>query len=348
MPTGFRLERLSRRNPDQHLPKSDNLADAEASRYCFLTTKCRKEFLRTSWQLQLDTVNGLDAYQSYFRNYEESCLYLATSHPLLEQCTHKTFCEAVQHLKPGNRKSCEANIMQILPPTSRSPEAARECINFIGKAILLIDLSEWRVDQTLRDFMEHTVAFSSTQTDHYRIPLSFNARAFEQVADIKILWTRDLLSHLEVGLNDSTLSLFHNVQVLHLYEQLSLREIFPDNFLDETRRTLSLMLPVADRASLKWFNSKQRRFGLDPAAGDCQHLRATQRNIQDFDFWRDRLIVAREAFDLSQPRGLLYFWRDDRNKVQWWTFWIAITVFLLTLVGVIESALQVYKAYHPS
>ena len=254
----------------------------------------------------------------------------------------------MQPLQRGTRKLCERTIETLLPPTSRTPEAARDCISFIGKAILLIDLSGWSADETLREFIARTVASHSTQKDQYRISLAFNARAFEKVAGIKVLWTRDLLSHLEVGLNDSTLALFHNVKILQLYEQSSLRNIFPDSFLDETRRTLSLMLPVADKASVKWFHSKQRRLGLDMAAGECRHLRATQRNIQDFDFWRDRLIIAREAFDLSQPRGLVQFWRDDRNKVQWWTFWVAITVFLLTLIGVVEGALQVYKAYHPS
>lgn len=213
---------------------------------------------------------------------------------------------------------------------------------------MLINLSDWGPDETLRGFIARTVASNSTQKDQYRIPLSFNARTFEKVAGIKIVWTRDLLLHLDVGLRDNSLTLFHNIKVLQLYEQSSLRDIFPNNFLDETQRTLSLMLPVTDISSVKkWFSSKQKRLGLDPAAGDCRHLRAAQRNIQNFDFWRDRLIIAREVFDLSQPSGLLHFWRDDRNKVQWWTFWIAVTVFLLTLIGVIESALQVYKGYHP-
>jgi hypothetical protein len=340
-------------NISYHSPSqtSTTLADAQASLRPYLTTGCRKEFLLACWHLQPNDSaleKELEAYQSYFRHYEESCVYMPTSYPLLEGCTHEHFCQAIQALQQGTRKSCEETLETLLPPTSRSPEAAQDCINFVGKAILLIDLSGWSTDESLRDFITRTVASRSTQKDQYRIPLSFNARAFEKVAGIKIVWTRDLLSHLEVGLNDSTLALFHNMKVLQLYEQSRLRDIFPDNFLDETRRTLSLMLPIADKESMKWFNSEQRRLGLDVAAGDCRHLRATQRTIQGFNFWRDRLIMTKEVFDLSQPNGLLQFWRDDRNRVQWWTFWIAIVVFLLTLVGVIESALQVYKAYHPS
>jgi hypothetical protein len=331
-----------------HSQTSNTLAEAKALVRPYLTTNCRKEFLRECWGLQLNNLGSekeLQSYQSYLHHYEESCLYVPTS---LADCTHEHFCKAVQQLQKGTRKSCEAAIESLLPQPSQNPEAAKECINFVGKAILLIDISGWKTDETLPNFIIRVIASDSKQKDQYRMPLSFNARTFAKVAGIKILWTRDLLSHLEMGLSDSTLAIFHNVKVLQLYEQSGLRAIFPDNFVDETRRTLSLMLPVADKASVKWFDSEQRRLGLDITAGNCRHLRATQRNIQDLNFWRDRLIISKEAFDTSQPSGLLQFWRDDRNRVQWWTFWIAIIVFLLTLVGVIESALQVYKAYHPS
>ena len=350
MPSASRLKWRYKWNigHNLHSQESNTLAEAKALVQPYLTTNCQKEFLRECWGLQLKdpgSAKELQSYQSYLHHYEESCFYVPTS---LADCTHEHFCKAVQQLQKGTRKSCEAAIEPLLPPTSQSPEAAKECINFLGRAILLIDVLGWGADETLLDFIIRVVASDSKQEDHYRMPLSFNARTFAKVAGIKILWTRDLLSHLEMGLNDSTLSIFHNVKVLQLYEQSSLRAIFPDKFLDETRRTLSLMLPVADRASAKWFDSEQRRLRLDITAGNCRHLRATQRNIQDFTFWRDRLIITKEAFDTSQPSGLLRFWRDDRNRVQWWTFWIAIIVFLLTLVGVIEGALQVYKAYYPS
>ncbi len=335
-----------------HLPSrtSTALADAKACIRPYLTKNCRKSFLLACWNLHLNdpaAEKELQAYQSYFRHYEDSCKYLPTSYPLLESCTHQHLCQAIQALQLGTRKVCEETLETLLPSVC-SPEAARDCINFVGRAILLIDLSEWTADESLRNFIARIVATRSVQKDEYRIPLSFNARAFEKVAGIKITWTRNLLSHLEIGLNDSTLYLFHNVKILQLFEQSQLRIIFPDNFLDETRRTLSLMLPVADKPSVDWFNSQQRRLGLDVAAGNCRHLRASRRSIQDFDFWRDQLIIMKEVFDHSQPRSLLQFWRDDRNRVQWWTFWIAVVVFLLTLVGVIESALQVYKAYRPS
>ena len=178
-------------NIDHHLhtQTSNALADAKASLRPCLTLNCRKEFLLTCWHLQLNdpcSDKELRTYQSYFSHYEESCTYLPTSYPLLEDCTHAHFCQAVQPLQRGTRKLCERTIETLLPPTSRTPEAARDCISFIGKAILLIDLSGWSADETLREFIARTVASHSTQKDQYRISLVFNARAFEKVADA--LW----------------------------------------------------------------------------------------------------------------------------------------------------------------
>jgi hypothetical protein len=71
------------------------------------------------------------------------------------------------------------------------------------------------------------------------------------------------------------------------------------------------------------------------------------RNLNKFSYWRDRLIVIKEAYDDHEPRSLLQSWRDDRRPVQWWTFWIAVVVFVLAVIQVVEGGLQTYKAYYP-
>lgn len=134
-------------------------------------------------------------------------------------------------------------------------------------------------------------------------------------------------------------------------------DIIPEEVLEETRKTLSLLLPHTTKA---WFKKQQERLQkkkwykhderlhLDPRAGSGEHLRADERSLESFHFWRDRLVVLKETFDDHEPRGIRQFWSDDRNSVQWWTFWIALLVFLIAIVQCIEGALQVYKAYHPA
>jgi hypothetical protein len=125
-------------------------------------------------------------------------------------------------------------------------------------------------------------------------------------------------------------------------------QLFPREFIDETRRTLSLLFPQADHQASRWFRGQAVKNHLDRRAGDCQFLKAEERNTAKFTYWRDRLIIAKEVFDDHEPRGLIQSWRDNRRAVQWWTFWIAIVVFILAVVQVTEGALQVYKAFHPS
>lgn len=60
-------------------------------------------------------------------------------------------------------------------------------------------------------------------------------------------------------------------------------------------------------------------------------------------------MILKQAFDESGPRGLRQWWSDRRNSVQWYTFWVAVLVFAMTLffglVQSIEGALQVYLSW---
>ena len=59
-------------------------------------------------------------------------------------------------------------------------------------------------------------------------------------------------------------------------------------------------------------------------------------------------MMLKEVFDEAEPRNLWQLWFDNRKRVQWYTFWVAVLVFFLAmffgLVQSIEGALQVYIA----
>ena len=249
--------------------------------------------------------------------------------------------------QPVTRKVCEDELLQLLP-TGTTAALATELVDFVGRAALFIDIKGWRPDETFQTFISRAIARKSVLQDEFRMPRSFNARTFARVAGINVQWTRDLASHLEVTGDDSDIAIFHCVAVLDLYEQSDFGKLFPAGFIDETRRTMALMLPTADGRTRSWLKTEQRKRRLDPRCGSCPHLKASQRHTRDFEFWGDRIVIAKEVFDERQPRGILQVWRDNRNQVQWWTFWIAIILFVLTVVACVEGALQVYKAYHPS
>ena len=84
-------------------------------------------------------------------------------------------------------------------------------------------------------------------------------------------------------------------------------------------------------------------FHLNPPFEDSR-----PRHLADFDHWRNRLLELHQIFH-SPPVGWTQIWADRRNPLQWYTFWIAIVILVLTVVfGIISTVtgiLQTCLAY---
>ena len=85
---------------------------------------------------------------------------------------------------------------------------------------------------------------------------------------------------------------------------------------------------------------------LDPKAASCGHLNNAARQIDNFQYWRDRHVILKQGFDDSEPKTIQQWWNDDRKKVQWYTFWIAALVLALNIVfGLIQSVTGIVQAW---
>lgn len=128
-------------------------------------------------------------------------------------------------------------------------------------------------------------------------------------------------------------------------------QILPIDLLLETIKTLALLLPRANRDCMSWFQKVLREDpdDLDPKAAD---LALGGRAQEDYIYWYGRLSLIQNAYDSSEPRSLNQWLNDRRNSTQWYTFWVAILILVLTVVfGMIQSIasiMQVYVAYHPA
>ncbi|XXH03077.1 hypothetical protein Hte_009467 [Hypoxylon texense] len=144
---------------------------------------------------------------------------------------------------------------------------------------------------------------------------------------------------------------------------LDRRSLFPEGFVDETLRTLALLFPQSEYRTARlgrnekkaWFRSlclSSRPCIIDPRVTLCGSLRAEDRQIERFAFWRDRLIILKQTYDDATPKTLSQWWHDRRNGERWYTFWVAMLVlFVTSTLGVlqcVEGGLQVYKAYYPT
>ncbi|KAH8587923.1 hypothetical protein B0O99DRAFT_640479 [Bisporella sp. PMI_857] len=179
----------------------------------------------------------------------------------------------------------------------------------------------------------------------------FNAMNLERIAGIDVRWTSNLADHLRMRDDDRALEIYHYATFLRLHQN---SDILPTAMVEETLRTLALLLPEHDRSVEKWFSyqetkiQKRRKLPLDPLARECGQLKTEQRQIERFQYWHDRLVVLKQVFDEVEPSNIKQWWRDRRRHVQWYTFWVAALVLGLTvifrLVQSIEGRLQVWYA----
>ncbi|KAK0650178.1 hypothetical protein DIS24_g7102 [Lasiodiplodia hormozganensis] len=176
----------------------------------------------------------------------------------------------------------------------------------------------------------------------------FNARNLQRFTNMRIEWTDNLADHLRMCEFDKKICLFHHVAFLENHKCGILRQ----DLIHETLKTIDLLFPSSDPKVRLWYEKHRYEHGLDPTAAKHGSLRAEDRLIDNFYYWKDRICILKQEFDEGTPQTFRQWWWDRRSGPQWYTFWIAIMVLVLTIFfGIIQSAegaLQVYKAFHPT
>lgn len=113
------------------------------------------------------------------------------------------------------------------------------------------------------------------------------------------------------------------------------RAIYPQKFINETIKTANLFNGDGDSPLRKWSRLGWRETTVDLEMGFGE---PASRKIDSYLYWRERLVALHEAYQQAKPRSLKQLWQDKRDSPQWWTFWLAVLVILLTLVfGLIQS-----------
>jgi hypothetical protein len=119
--------------------------------------------------------------------------------------------------------------------------------------------------------------------------------------------------------------------------------VIPLAVIDETLLTLQLLFPGWDAETLKLLHKTSHCRVLMH-----ENIQTRRLFLSDFHFWRDRLSEICFEYD-SPPSGWKQIWVDRRNSLQWYTFWLAVVILLLTFVfGIFQSVtscLQTYFAY---
>jgi hypothetical protein len=110
----------------------------------------------------------------------------------------------------------------------------------------------------------------------------------------------------------------------------------------ETLHTLALLFPPGDKDTKRWYKKHEAPEDLDDSVLHCG---LACRNIEEYTYWHDRLIMLKEKFDEPNRTTIKQLWNDRREGIQWYTLWVAIVLTLFFgLVQSIEGGIQVYKA----
>ncbi|KAK4221171.1 hypothetical protein QBC38DRAFT_492589 [Podospora fimiseda] len=195
--------------------------------------------------------------------------------------------------------------------------------------------------------------------DHIKLEKIFKASNLSRIANLSITWTDNLADHLRLTDDDTRVHIFHHASFLQAQTE-STTCLFPPGLVQETLKTLALLFPSSDRETKQWLDGVVASPGkrgadngeaaeIDMRITQCGRLKTDDRQIDCFSFWRDRLVMLKQVFDEAQPKKIRQWWYDSRNGVQWYTFWVAVMVLVLTVVfGLIQSvegALQVYASF---
>ena len=176
--------------------------------------------------------------------------------------------------------------------------------------------------------------------DLVRLPHSFTAESIERIAGIEIRWTSNLANHLLLHDDDTKLFLFHDVSILRLHQSCD-SSPYTGAFMDETIRTIFMLIPPINGKRSPWFKRQLKvhdTHAINDRAGLGYRLNSTGRQIDRFHYWRDRLVLLKRTFDEAEPKTLRQLWEDDRRKTQWFTFWVAVLVFVMTIFfGILQS-----------
>lgn len=137
--------------------------------------------------------------------------------------------------------------------------------------------------------------------------------------------------------------------------QSSVESLLPDGLADETLTTLALLFP-SSHSSKGLYSSTvpfwlRKGAVLSPEHDKFLHairtspLEPYERDIRNFHYWHDRIVILKQAFDEAPPiHNFAQLWHDRRDSLQWYTFW-AVALFgmltvCLSIVQVLFAALQ--------
>ncbi|KAF8536782.1 hypothetical protein BDD12DRAFT_747314, partial [Trichophaea hybrida] len=164
----------------------------------------------------------------------------------------------------------------------------------------------------------------------------FNARNLDRLAGISIWFTANLADHLIYDPDTNRLQIYHYNSFLtaHLVNRSSVCFVFDETFLRETQQTLNLIFPCHDKVN---------NTDVDPTLRNVAPMPYTF-HPSEFQFYGARLEVLKDALNSARHASTKQLWFDRRNRHAWCALWVAVVIFVLTVIfGVISSVTSIMQ-----
>ncbi|KAG7006204.1 hypothetical protein G7Y79_00015g037940 [Physcia stellaris] len=163
---------------------------------------------------------------------------------------------------------------------------------------------------------------------------------------ISVNWINNLEDHLSYDISRKSLNVYHLEYVLQAHLQCKVG-IIPEQVIKETVLSFHLLFPNHwnQRTPTAKYLKKLKHASFPEVPLDGIEI-PQQFQLAHFHYWQDRLAILLSESQLpptttaleSTLPTLRLLWNDRRNPHQWWTFWFAATILLLTVIfGVITS-----------
>lgn len=201
-------------------------ADLHESLQSPVSSALKRYILERCWSRTLTAVEFgriAEKYNPYFHHYQTVCQNCSTDD--VGRLTHSHLLQAFEYVKTRSFNDCETELILFLAKLNDPNLKPRDTKAFAtrwilqtGKALLLLDLCEWKGTDTLKEYLEKEQFVPSSQDDAYRIAISTNLRNMQDIGGLQIRWTNLLSEHLCLEKEDTQLAVFHQASILDVLE----------------------------------------------------------------------------------------------------------------------------------
>jgi hypothetical protein len=307
-------------------------------------------------------------FRPYLSYYANECLRHARSHSTkgLIVNTHGQILDTIDIIRE-NQSRTRRELKEILLEkldyfAERSEEQINLCLAFCVRLWLMINVRDvtdpttvmgsiviyWEDGMSLDGLLQSCLLHQLPSSNNPVIlSQQFTARNLERFARITLRPTASLADHLQLHpqYNPPRVDVFHYSSFLKA--QLELKPPPLDlAFLEETMKTLTLLFPGWDLKSTQHLVQLQKDLQLDPALTQNHFDTPISRVLSDYKFYGSRLDLLNSGFESGKSANIRQLFWDRRNKQQWYTLWIAVAVFILTVFfGIIQSVTGIMQVY---